>query len=99
MNLNRFCAGGSETAPGAAVAVPRYDKSAHAGRGDRAPPGKWPRVKGPVELVRPIVADGLCSFRVWVRGVATARRPAGGRASRALSSWLGPVLQVLGFWS
>ena len=34
------------------MAVPRYDKSAHAGRGDRAPPGKWPRVKGPVELVR-----------------------------------------------
>ena len=52
--LNRRClrAGGSDTAPGAAVAVPRYDKSAHSGRGDRAPPGKWPRVKGPLELVR-----------------------------------------------
>jgi D-glycerate 3-kinase len=34
-----------------AVAVPRYDKSAFGGKGDRAPESEWPRVKGPVQLV------------------------------------------------
>ena len=45
------------------MAVPRYDKSAHAGRGDRAPPGKWPRVKGPVELVR--LASYFRGYGLW----------------------------------
>ena len=41
----------SLTTPGEAVAVPRYNKSANAGRGDRAAPDAWPRVKGPLDLV------------------------------------------------
>ena len=31
--------------------VPVYDKSAHHGRGDRAPPSAWRRVTGPVDLL------------------------------------------------
>jgi D-glycerate 3-kinase len=31
--------------------VPVYDKSAHAGRGDRAPAARWRRVFGPIDLV------------------------------------------------
>jgi D-glycerate 3-kinase len=31
--------------------VPVYDKSAHHGRGDRAPPASWRRVAGPVDLL------------------------------------------------
>ncbi|KFM28168.1 D-glycerate 3-kinase, chloroplastic [Auxenochlorella protothecoides] len=31
--------------------VPRYDKSAHAGRGDRFPEDQWAAVEGPVDLV------------------------------------------------
>jgi D-glycerate 3-kinase len=33
------------------VLVPAYDKSAHAGRGDRAPEAQWRRVTGPFDLV------------------------------------------------
>lgn len=42
----------SQTEPGEAVAVPRYNKSANAGCGDRAAPDAWPRVEGPLDLVR-----------------------------------------------
>ncbi|EPS74469.1 hypothetical protein M569_00280, partial [Genlisea aurea] len=31
--------------------VPRYDKSAHNGRGDREDPSKWPEVEGPLTAV------------------------------------------------
>ncbi|XP_062206526.1 D-glycerate 3-kinase, chloroplastic-like isoform X2 [Phragmites australis] len=31
--------------------VPRYDKSAFGGRGDRADPSVWPEVEGPLEVV------------------------------------------------
>ena len=36
---------------GEAVSLPVYDKSAHAGRGDRAPSARWRRVVGPFDLV------------------------------------------------
>ena len=36
---------------GDAIALPRYDKGAHDGRGDRAHEAAWPRVTGPVDLV------------------------------------------------
>ena len=33
------------------MAVPRYNKAAHEGRGTRAPEDTWPRVKGPLDLI------------------------------------------------
>ena len=33
------------------VALVRYDKSAHSGRGDRAPESGWQQVKGKVDVV------------------------------------------------
>jgi len=36
---------------GRPVAIPRYDKSAHGGRGDRAPRSTWRRVDDRVDLV------------------------------------------------
>ena len=33
------------------VRVPLYDKSAHGGRGDRAPASEWREVRGPLDLV------------------------------------------------
>jgi D-glycerate 3-kinase len=36
---------------GAEVIVPAYDKSAHSGRGDRAPESAWRRVTGPFDMV------------------------------------------------
>lgn len=36
---------------GRLVRVPRYDKSAHAGRGDRAPESEWGSIELPIDLV------------------------------------------------
>ncbi len=44
---------------GDVVAIPRYDKSAHEGRGDRAPASAWPSVRGPV---------GVVLFEGWMLG-------------------------------
>ena len=41
----------SATSESSQVGLVRYDKSAHEGRGDRAPPSKWDQVKGKVDVV------------------------------------------------
>lgn len=42
---------------GETIKVPRYDKSAHGGQGDRAAEATWPTVRGPVDL---IILEGWC---------------------------------------
>uniref|UniRef100_A0A1D1XKG3 D-glycerate 3-kinase, chloroplastic n=2 Tax=Anthurium amnicola TaxID=1678845 RepID=A0A1D1XKG3_9ARAE len=39
------------TKEGEKVKLPRYDKSAYAGRGDRADPSAWPEVEGPLTVI------------------------------------------------
>ncbi|XP_039812333.1 D-glycerate 3-kinase, chloroplastic-like isoform X3 [Panicum virgatum] len=39
------------TKEGMKMKVPRYDKSAFGGRGDRADPSVWPDVEGPLEVI------------------------------------------------
>ncbi|CAI5941398.1 unnamed protein product [Closterium sp. NIES-65] len=39
------------SAPGTRVPLPRYDKSAFSGRGDRSPEAAWAAVEGPVDVV------------------------------------------------
>lgn len=43
--------------PGNTIPLPRYDKTAHEGKGDRAPREAWPIVEGPLDL---IVFEGWC---------------------------------------
>ena len=50
-----------ELGPGQSARVPVYDKSAHGGRGDRAPEDSWRVVEGPLDL---IVVEG------WMLGFA-----------------------------
>ncbi|KAG7014106.1 D-glycerate 3-kinase, chloroplastic, partial [Cucurbita argyrosperma subsp. argyrosperma] len=38
------------TKEGLKMKIPRYDKSAFSGRGDRADPSTWPEVEGPLTL-------------------------------------------------
>jgi D-glycerate 3-kinase len=45
---------------GERVSVPVYDKSAHGGRGDRAPESEWRTVEGPLDLV--IVEGWMLGF-------------------------------------
>ena len=59
--------------PGATVAVPRYDKSLHAGKGDRAPESAWQRVEGPLDVVL---------FEGWMLGF----QPLGAAAVSAVSA-------------
>jgi pantothenate kinase-related protein Tda10 len=56
----------------------RYDKSAFAGRGDRAEPSTWPSVSGPVELV---------FFEGWMLGF----KPVGVEAASGVEAALGEV--------
>eukprot|EP00877_Chromochloris_zofingiensis_P011372 jgi/Chrzof1/6489/Cz18g13070.t1_GLYK len=39
------------TDDGQTAALPRYDKSAYHGRGDRADPASWPKIKGPLQIL------------------------------------------------
>lgn len=52
------------------IALPRYDKSAFQGKGDRADPSTWPTVEGPVDVVL---------FEGWMLGFAPVRN---GEAAR-----------------
>lgn len=56
-------------APGQLVSVPRYDKSAYGGQGDRADQEEWPRVEGPLDVVL---------FEGWMAGF----RPVGEERAR-----------------
>ncbi len=49
--------------PGEETRIPVYDKSAHEGRGDRAPESKWRRVVGPLDL---LIIEG------WMLGFSAA---------------------------
>ncbi|KAI0479450.1 P-loop containing nucleoside triphosphate hydrolase protein [Xylariaceae sp. FL0804] len=54
---------------GLPVRVPQYDKSAHAGQGDRVPEAQWAEVNGPGQRrVQVVVIEGWC--------VGFRRRPA-----------------------
>ncbi|XAR50606.1 Glycerate 3-kinase [Bertholletia excelsa] len=39
------------TKEGMKMKLPRYDKSAHNGRGDRADPSTWPEIEGPLTVI------------------------------------------------
>lgn len=43
------------------VSLPRYDKSANSGKGDRADPSTWPTITAPVDVIL---------FEGWMLGFA-----------------------------
>lgn len=67
---------------GAPIGIPRYDKSAHSGRGDRAPADTWPQVSGHVDLVL---------FEGWMLGF----RPVSAADAAAVDADLAPVNEKL----
>lgn len=66
------------TAPGSSVPLPRYDKSAYSGLGDRADPASWPHVDSPVDVVL---------FEGWMFGFG----PVGEAAAKAVDPHLAAV--------
>ena len=67
---------------GEVMQLPRYDKAAHSGKGDRAPQTSWPQVTGPVDIVL---------FEGWMLGF-TAKGP---RVAAVVELPLGAVDQYL----
>lgn len=63
---------------GKEILLPRYDKSLHFGRGDRAPESAWPSVSTPIDVVL---------FEGWMLGF----RPVGEEAAAAVSPHLPAV--------
>jgi D-glycerate 3-kinase len=70
------------------VAVPRYDKSAFEGKGDRAPESEWPRVQGPLQLV--LFEGWMLGFRAVGGGRGGGEGGGGGAAPPSSSSSLTP---------
>lgn len=68
----------SARAGGTPVSLPRYDKAAHGGLGDRAAPEAWPSVDGPLDLV---LLEG------WMLGFS----PVGAAAAASVSPHLPAV--------
>eukprot|EP00798_Chlamydomonas_sp_ICE-L_P021504 gene21504-28486_t len=66
------------TEKGKSAAVPRYDKSANSGRGDRADPSTWPKLDGPLDVI---------FFEGWMSGFT----PISDEEAAALDPSLPPV--------
>jgi D-glycerate 3-kinase len=70
---------------GEATEVPVYDKSAHGGRGDRAPATAWRRVEGPVEM---LILDGwLLGFSPVPESTLDTNLRAPNRYLEAYAAW------------
>ncbi|CAM0882140.1 unnamed protein product [Alopecurus aequalis] len=61
------------TKEGMKMKIPRYDKSAFGGRGDRADPSTWPEVEGPTEVV--LFEGWMLGFKPRPNEVVTAVDP------------------------
>ncbi|PSR96101.1 D-glycerate 3-kinase [Actinidia chinensis var. chinensis] len=61
------------TKEGMKMKLPRYDKSAHNGRGDRADPSTWPEVEGPLTAV--LFEGWMLGFKPLPVEVVTAVDP------------------------
>lgn len=79
------------TQPSASAAVPRYDKSAFQGLGDRAPQEVWPRVEGPLDLV--LFEGWMLGFRPLGQDAAAAVDPnlaqVGAKCRQVVRVWVG----------
>lgn len=77
---------------GDVVHVPVYDKSAHGGRGDRAPQSEWREVRGPLDIV--VVEGWMLGFSPIAESVITdTDLVAPNRALAAYASWYALVDQ------
>ncbi|KAI1083395.1 P-loop containing nucleoside triphosphate hydrolase protein [Whalleya microplaca] len=67
--------------------VPQYDKSAHAGRGDRVPEAQWSTVNGPSQpRVQVVIFEGWCvGFRALSAEEVARKREAQQPPSRTLA--------------
>jgi D-glycerate 3-kinase len=71
------------------VTVPRYDKSAHGGRGDRSPESTWPSVETPLDLL--VVEGWMLGFRPVAPSPADPDLRAPNAALEGYAPWLADV--------
>lgn len=86
---------------GDSLAVPRYDKSAYKGRGDRAPLADWPKVEGPLDVVlfegwmsgfKPLAKEAIFEIDPQLEAVNEALKGYEAAWDRFCGAWL--VVQV-----
>ena len=60
--------------PNSEISLPRYNKSAYDGKGDRAEEASWPRIKAPVDVVL---------FEGWMLGFSPVSDEAAGKVGKS----------------
>ncbi|KAG5175588.1 P-loop containing nucleoside triphosphate hydrolase protein [Tribonema minus] len=95
--LKAAAAAAAAAAPGGAeVAVPRYDKSARGGRGDRVPRSEWSVAKGGVDVV--LLEGWMLGFQPLEEGSALLQRSAGlPQVNEALAAY-GAIHALVDAW-
>lgn len=92
-SLNNLC---SLTQKGTKAKIPRYDKSAYNGRGDRADPCTWPEIEGPLEVV--LLEGWMLGFKPLSSEVVKAVDPQLEVVNRNLESYYDAWEKFIGSW-
>lgn len=91
--LKNLC---SLTKEGAKAKIPRYDKSAFNGRGDRADPSTWPEIEGPLEVI--LLEGWMLGFKPLSSEVVKAVDPQLEAVNRNLESYYDAWEKFIGSW-
>ncbi|XP_020575819.1 D-glycerate 3-kinase, chloroplastic-like [Phalaenopsis equestris] len=76
--------------------LPRYDKSAHGGRGDRADPSEWPEIEGPLSVV--LFEGWMLGFKPLPGDVVKAVDPQLESVNRNLESYYDAWDRFVNIW-
>ncbi|KAG6555692.1 hypothetical protein Mapa_002929 [Marchantia paleacea] len=84
------------TSDGTKTMIPRYNKAARNGRGDRADPSKWTEVKGPLELV--LFEGWMLGFEPQPEEAVTAVDPELGLVNNIMEKYYDAWYQYIDSW-
>ncbi|XP_038974976.1 LOW QUALITY PROTEIN: D-glycerate 3-kinase, chloroplastic-like [Phoenix dactylifera] len=84
------------TKKGMKMKLPRYDKSANGGRGDRADPSTWPEVEGPMEVV--LLEGWMLGFKPLPNEVVKAVDPQLEVVNKNLEAYFDAWDKFVGAW-
>ncbi|PAN29129.1 hypothetical protein GQ55_5G203500 [Panicum hallii var. hallii] len=84
------------TKEGMKMKVPRYDKSAFGGRGDRADPSVWPEVEGPLEVI--LFEGWMLGFKPLPNEVVKAVDPQLEVVNKNLEAYYNAWDRFIGSW-
>jgi len=91
--LKKLC---SLTKTGTKAKIPRYDKSAYSGRGDRGDPFTWPEIEGPLEVI--LLEGWMLGFKPLSSEVVKAVDPQLEAVNRNLEAYYDAWEKFIGSW-